>query len=340
MASVFYNIGKVYKDIQGRWAERVYIEDRRTSSIVKNPLDYEVAVIRANVPLTTIPLMRIKADTKYKITFSLLEPDDETYLTVESDPLDREYHIYNYDELAFVMQKIIDSAWVKFIAEPLVLAAAITNDMKPKLVYNALTGLYSIKMNKVYFADLTEPNIGPDQLARVKFTMNDSMFLLFSFPSIQQLSFKVGSYGRKEWDIALYLGRFNEDDDPDDPAELEQSFDTRKSIDQLDKIIIATSKLPVRAELLGTGENQKGGNTRRILAEIDAGGLTFGHFTYLNFFPEGPLNWHTLITDTSILDMDITIYWTSTIDDELNTLYAPINSSVDVKLEFKPITQF
>jgi hypothetical protein len=331
--SVYYNIGKVYNDIQTGWAERVILKDSRTSAIIKKGSDYEVACVRANIPLTTIPIMRFfeEADSKYKIAFSILDnapgpgEPNPVYTEYDDSEITDDYAIYNYKELSIVIQSIIDNAWAQFIGDPAVLALGITNDMKPKLQYNEQTGLYSIKTSEL-LADLTARTEAFDSgnASRIKFTMSDSLYLLFSF-----LSFQEDSYGAKEYD--LNMGGLAPDIDGN--VEFVQTFDTRKSIDQLDKIILSTATLPIRGELLNGGG---GSDTRQIVAEFDAGGLTIGHSTYLNFFPEGPLVWHTMITSDDVSDVDIEVFYTTTIDDDLHRLYAPINSTVDIKLEFKP----
>ena len=330
--SVYYNIGKVYNDIQSGWAEKVILRDNRTSAIVKKGSNYEVACVRANIPLTTIPIMRFfEGSTKYRIELTVLinapgpgEPNP-AYITYESDPIDQEYHIYNYDELRTVVQKLIDSVWAKFILDANVLALGITNDMKPIFEYNEANGLYNISTSEL-FADLTERTEAFDSgdAAKIQFIMNDSLYLLFSF-----LTFQESSYGAKEYE--LNMAGLDPNDDGD--VIFVQSFDTRKSIDQLDKVILSTSTLPIRGELLNGGG---GSDSRNIVAEFDAGGLTISHSTYLNFFPQGPLIWHSLITADDVSQVDIEVFYTTTIDDELHRLYAPINSTVDIKLEFKP----
>ena len=319
--SVFYNLSKVVTD-EGQSAIPIRLSDTNTEDILDKSSDYECAVVRFNIPSHTIPIMRIypEGHVNYINYLFRVTIDDIDYY---NDAWDSEVHIYNYTDLTRVINRMLynpnfgiggdnyEGLWNKLIvADPLIFNVGNA----PEMVY--AEPISSEDWFEMHFDESLDDN-------DVEIFMRDSLYLLFLYPTTIQTS-----YGKK-W-YKLTYEQFPVDPDLN-KIRLKQTFDTRKNMDQLVALKLSTSRVPVRAELI-----QLNNSSERLLTDYECGGLFLGRGNYFKFFPEGPLRWNKLETGVPLRTIDLNIYWTSIFND-LNIFYAPVNSSTTVKLEFRKV---
>jgi hypothetical protein len=309
--NVYYNIDIFNPD--GITQPAVF-DSTRTSNILDNPNEYELAIIRFSVPTKSIPIMILDPITKnYKVSVEyngFVETQDVSWIPNNNCPT-TQYWISTY-------QEFIDSI-------NLALLNCYTNIVLADPTYPSVQAPYfRLDGNLVNF--VAEQSIN-SATSGVKWFMNTELQTII--PTISYNLNCVGA-GNLSFQIVVKDNKNNKEVIDDIPVFVMVSESSPLFLwNDFQNLLFQSNTIPVVPELLGTSVQ----NTRRVLTDFNPQASFFDR-TPLQFFPQGPLRWYDLKSSQPLNQVDLIVSWA----DKAGKLY-PIEllryDTLSVKILFR-----
>jgi len=267
----------------------------RVQPIVNKCDDYEMAVVRFSLPLTSVPLI-VFEDNYFSVSLTLniggvVSEYTEFLQWVPNSNLNLENrYIYIVQDLL----DLINNAYALAFSN-LSSAHIITATKPPFMSFSSESNLITLNVPQAFLAD------GIDVYANEKLylKMNSFQDYYYEFPSEGQLNYRF---------VIQDLFDNNVNYDGVDYYTFTQQYATIGTLSDLQSIIFNTTQIPVNRELDGAQKNI----SSNFLTDFEplqsnkwyGGGL-------IQFFPQGPLRYQDLLSKGELKDIDIQIKWKS-----------------------------
>lgn len=316
----------------------------RTENILDKASDYYVSVIRFNIPSTFVPILVFVPESPnsligaYSITLSYKNDSFEESLIYSnrgngsfSNSSLGFYYVYDFQQMVDMINTALADAMAAIkinFPSPDPVQTAVT----PFMIYDPVTKLFAFYSDNEFF----NPVIGGGQT--IKMFMNDQLWTLFnSFPNQRNYFGQVLNQASGE-DIQILITNNgnNLTMDPNGDANntttyvyTSQEFTTIYNWNPFKKIVITTTSLPV----IGENVDSTGNNQRTILTDFVPSVSATEFRTVYQYFPTSQYRLIDLTNDGPLKAFDVNVWWED-INGDLNLIYLPWNSQIEVKLAF------
>lgn len=348
--NIYYNViinnpmVKNLNDISGNnTSMRAEFIENRVQSILDNPSDYFLSIIRFEIPGANIPLFVmphiINPLNPLDVNFTPLQftftynnvsftrnliyisnqpinvPISPTQFISDDNPY---YYVYTYQHMIDMMNTTLLNCFNDLkIAFPLAPPSEA-----PYFIYNAETQLISL---------ITQYNYSIPNSISIGFNQNMGRFLRgFNFILINGLPTFIientqnNAYAKPGGTIPLPSF-------PPDYLETKQEFNTLQYWNSFKNIVFITGTIPVQAEYIPQLNGQGSNNFRPILTDFEPLLSEAGDArSVIQYFPQGPYRLVNMQSCTPLNKFDVSIYW----QDQENNLY-PIFISPGQSLSIK-----
>jgi hypothetical protein len=263
----------------------------RVQPVLDKTDDYEMAVVRFSLPLTSVPLI-VFEDNYFSVSLKIGTNEYTEYLQwVSNSNVDLE------NRFIYIVQDLLDliNTAYALLFSNLSGANVITSTVPPFMSFSSETNLITLNVPQSFLVD------GIDIYANEKLYLKMNSFQDFynEFVSDGQLNYKF---------VIQDLFDNNVNYDGIDYYTSIQEFATIGTLSDLQSILFNTTQIPVNRELDGAQKNI----TSNFLTDFEptqsnkwyGGGL-------LQFFPQGPLRYIDLLSKNELKDIDIQIKWKS-----------------------------
>jgi hypothetical protein len=286
-------------------------DENRVQPILKNPSEYELAVVRFTVPVDSIPIQNWRND-KYKIGIEFngtLIEEFVPFLPYATGGIpfypNTVGQIWSYqqwiDNMNSSLKTLHDSM---LLAEPTFPATKeILWTIEPD------TGIMSLYCENGY----TDPNVK----------------VYFNWVLNTQTVFQSFQEEQDKYRIIIKNRITNQTTYGGGGVIMSQKYSTTSLISDFDKLIFETNSLPVNPELLGTSNNE----TRQVITDFDCAGFSRDR-TDIQYYPQGPIRFHQLNSQYPLHRIDLVIQWEDTAGN-LFPIYLEYNNQMTVKLHFR-----
>ena len=263
----------------------------RVQPILDKSDDYEMAVVRFSLPLTSVPLI-VFEDNYFSVSLTYGVSQYTEYLQwVPNSNLNLENrYIYIVQDLL----DLINNAYALAFSN-LSSAFPITATKPPFMSFSSESNLITLNVPQAFLVD------GIDVYANEKLylKMNTFQDYYYEFPSEGQLNYRF---------VIQDLFDNHVNYDGVDYYKSIQQFATIGTLSDLQSMIFTTTQIPVNRELDGAQRNV----SSNFLTDFEplqsnkwyGGGL-------IQFFPQGPLRFIDLLSKSELKDVDIQIKWKS-----------------------------
>tara|TARA_R110000796_G_scaffold4086_5_gene15596 strand:+ start:8006 stop:9034 length:1029 start_codon:yes stop_codon:yes gene_type:complete len=263
----------------------------RTQAIVENPNEYELAVIRFALPLTSVPLIVFQDDFfKVSLTYG-------TSIYTESVVWVSNGNVYD-DKYLYIVRDFIDlinTAYKTAFDKLKVDYPAVTSTTQPFMTFSSITNLIKLNCPESYLAD------------NIKIYANENLYIKMN--TFHDYYYELATTGPLNYQFII--------EDLFDNSVVyngitylvsSQNSATIGTMSDLKSIEFLTSSIPVNRELQGFQKNI----TSDFLTDFEPiesekwypGGV-------LSFFPQGPLRYIDLLSNDPMLRFDLVINWRS-----------------------------
>ena len=324
-------------------------DETRVTPILDNPNEYEMSIVRFAVPTNTIPILIWPGDDYFKVSLEWRGVTKSAFLTFNGQGL-KLYGkaIYHYQEICDAVNKAFVDVFNELVAEfPGPLPApdwALYAYKPPIFVYSQSlkqfqfiiqyeTPDYSTPpdaLNEVEHWSSVNPPIDPLNEIKVFFNRNfDTLITAF-----QVIGDTDDPDNIKFFKLVIQNTRNNIiQTDLTDPLTkvytMNQSFSNLAVINDFENLIFRTSLIPIVNEFLGTQTN----STRQILTDFVPTPESYDA-SKLVFYPQGPLRYYPLITNSEFRSTDLQLFWLNKAGSEF-PLYLLPNRQITVKIQFR-----
>lgn len=263
----------------------------RVQPILDKSDNYEMAVVRFSLPLTSIPLI-VFEDNYFSVSLKIGTNEyTEFLLWVPNSNINLENkYIYIVQDLLDLINNAYALAFSNLSG-----ANVITATTPPFMSFSSETHLITLNVPQAFLVD------GIDVYANEKLYLKMNTFQDFynEFPSEGQLNYKF---------VIQDLFDNNVNYDGVDYYTATQQYATIGTLSDLQSIIFTTTQIPVNRELDGAQRNI----SSNFLTDFEplqsnkwyGGGL-------IQFFPQGPLRYIDLLSKNQLNNIDIQIKWKS-----------------------------
>ena len=292
--------------------------ENRVQPIIENPEEYELAVVRFNIPGTQIPIFIWRSGFKVTISYQTFDFTTELNWTPNSPGGTYDF----YGEAVWTYQDFIDSintgllaSFNDFVAGTPAFSGKPTS--APFLGFDGKTELCSIYAPVEYDSSIADP---------IEIYFNSDLFDLF--PSFQNFQ-TADPIKAKQLLIKSNNGLTSQTINGNPYYVMEQEFVSIFLWSDLFSIIFETNSIPVSTENLASQTNK----TRRIITDFEPA-QDINNRSSIQFFPRGPLRYYDLESSTPLRRIDLNILWT-TKTGEVFPLRMNSTDELSIKLEFK-----
>lgn len=314
--NIYYNI-VVTNPVTASNSINIEYTENRVQSILDNPCEYFLSIVRFAVSGVTVPLFVCPVTppslltTPFSVTLSFSGTDFQTFLiyqprdlsSVPSSPFGEYYYIFDYQHFIDMINRALLTS---FTALKLAFPLAPPTEA-PYFVYNAETQLISLFAQQLY-AGLATISIYINIRLEKYLTAIENIFL--------------GSNTLNGKDVQ-FLVKDNKNNTPASPAayyEMKQQFNMLYLWNSFQKIVFTTGTIPVKYEYIPSqplnnpanpSSTPEGANTfRAILTDFqpsqEGAGDVRSNFIY---FPQGPYRLVDLNSKTPLNKFDIQVFW-------------------------------
>jgi len=284
---IYYNV-RINADLETR--KQAVFSVKRVQSILENPSDYEIAVVRFSLPTTSIPLI-IFEDNKYSVSLKIGTNTYTEYLTwVSNSNVSTEKYVYNIQDIIDFM----NTAWATAFSN-LNAGNVITSTVAPFMSFSSETNLLTLHVPQSYITD----GIGV--------YANEELYLKIN--TFQDFYYETPTQGQLNYEFVikdLFTNNITYNAIPYYTST--QQYATISAIQDLRQIQFITNNIPVNRELEGAQKNITT-NTLTDFEPIQEN--TFDGGGVIQFFPQGPLRYIDLLSKHALHTIDLTINWVS-----------------------------
>lgn len=294
----------------------------RTSPILQNPSEYELAVVRFYLP-SEVPIFVFDPDG--------IEPFMNVVLEYNGTQIQKQIiyapycpvcipprSVIFYQEFLDMINTALTDAYADLkVAEP-----GLPPTAPPYMIYDASTRLCSILAETAYDSNLPNP---------VKIYFNTIMYERF-FPSLllrdiqRFLGFaytQIYVHDTKDntnaFDSSIPVGYYR----------VRQEYSSLALWNDLQSVLLETDQIPTEPEFEPT-END---TTRKVLTDFEPA-VDINDRTAFQFFPQGPLRWYDLKSQYPLRSLDLRALWQSKTG-KVYPLYLLQGESATLKIRFR-----
>lgn len=338
--NVYYNIkivnrGDPTSNNKSKNSLAVYSVNR-TSAILENPSDYELAVVRFSIPSTNIPIM-VWGNSPYNRDTNPSSKVDKYIVSMEfngtiiSRPLvfipnaDDDLYgntIWNYQEFIDILNVALQECFVDLKATE----ALAPPSVAPNFTFEPKTQLCSLYAPQTY--DTGNPSITPyPPPPTIRVFFNTALFELF--PSLQ--SYGSDTFGSPlNYQILIKNNYNNQATIGGVPYYfMEQEFSTLELWSDLQKIVFETDSIPVESEYQPTQND----TTRRIITDFEPE-EGINDRQKIQYFGYGWKRYYDLKSTYPLNSIDLRAYWEDK-DGQLFPIYLGQDEALSMKLLFR-----
>lgn len=293
-------------------------EANRRDIILENPSDYVIAVDRFKIPANLIPILEFE-DNTYEVimTYDGAEVREFMVWVPTTNPQISRQWIFHYQHFLDILNATISSVHATLLA----LKPAMSNDL-PFVTYDPTSKLFDLYFDDTWLNTPDTANLG----------MNQPLWSLFEFHSESQLlsNENVDYYELKALNTFNNFVALTTPLVPysDDFYISRQPFQTLNTWSPISRIIIATNRLPVRRELIGSQQSV----SEQILTDFVVGHDNVDNLEYI--FNATRHRWHDLESNQPLKDIDIVIEWEN-YQGVRHPIFISYNREASIKLLFK-----
>ncbi len=262
----------------------------RVQPIVNKCDDYEMAVVRFSLPLTSVPLI-VFEDNYFSVSLYYDGVEYTEFLKwVPNSNLQLE------NRYIYIVQDLLDfinTAWALAFSNLKTQFPSVSSTAPPFMSFSSETNLITLNVPQTFLTD----NIDVYANEKLYLKMNSFQDFYNEYPSEGQLNYKF---------VIQDLFDNNVNYDGVDYYTSVQQYATIGTLSDLQSIIFTTTQIPVNRELDGAQRNI----SSNLLTDFEplqsnkwyGGGL-------IQFFPQGPLRYQDLLSKESLKNVDIQISW-------------------------------
>lgn len=346
----YYNI-RIYNDPNENANNSIpaKFDETRVTPILDKPNEYELSIVRFEVPTNTIPLFIWPGDEYYKVTLEWRGVRKSAFLEFAGQGFTLYGKaIYHYQEICDSMNDALNNVFNQMAAEfPGPLPApdwALYASKAPEYVYNQIikqfqflipyeTPDYSTPPDGLNEEQHWSSVITPaDPLNEIKLFFNRNVE---KFMSGFQFIGSIGDANADDFFRLVIQDTFNNVLQPDitDPLTkrytMNQTYDNSSIINSLSNIVFRTTRVPIVSEFRGTQKNE----TQQILTDFIPNPDVFDASAIV-FNPSGTLRYYPLITNQDFRGIDLQVYWEDKEGKQFPVYILP-NRSITVKIQFR-----
>lgn len=317
-------------------------DESRVSPILMNPSQYELSIVRFEVPTSTIPIMIWPGDDVYKVSISWRNQIVESFVTYagtgEIPVYGDKFAMYNYEDLCLSVNIALSDCFDQLVAlfpGPLPTPDfALYATSPPYLTFVPETNLfiftvpyqtsnYDAEVNPVDHWSIDNTNIANEIGVFFSKSMKN---ILKSFPWVTNNDPDI-FYQLVIRDTTTNI--INIPGIADLQYRIIQNYSTLPSLNTLSDLLFRTSRVPVASEMLGTQIDR----TISVLTDFKTFSDAYDS-NKVQFFASGNLRYYPLKTDSPLRGIDVQVYW---VDDELNEwpLYLAAGETMTIKIQFR-----
>lgn len=302
---VYYNFR--IQPTDGKQTLAKYSENRVTP-ILDNPSDYELAVMRFNVPTSNIPLFFWK-DNFFGITLKHNNINYFEYLQFISNT-----SLLNARKTIYTVQEVLDSMNQAF-ATAFALIPGIVSIEAPQMLYDPITDLLTLNVEQSFITDGIEifwnQELNPLMYSFQNYYYEDP-------PSQQVFRWIIKDRGNNSSTIN------------GQPSFLMlQDYPNTFAWSNLQSIRFETNSIPVKRELEGAQKNIES----LLLTDFEIIKDRYNRNS-ISFFPRGPVRFTDLQSNYPMKRIDVSVFWVDT-DNIIYPLVISGGDSLTMKLMFR-----
>ena len=308
---IYYNV-RINANEQTR--KHATFSVNRTQPLLDNPSDYEMAVIRFALPLTSVPLIVFR-DNYYKVSLTYgSSVYTETVTWVPNGNVYDDKYIYIVNDFIDLINTSLSDAFTSLKAD----YPAVTSTVAPFMSFSSISNLITLNCPESYLAD------------NIKIYANEGLYLkmntfhdyYFQLPAVSPLNYQF--VVQDLFDNKVTYNGINY-------LEATQQTATIGTMSDLKSIEFLTSSIPVNRELQGNQKNI----TSDFLTDFEPieserwypGGV-------LSFYPQGPLRYLDLLQTDPLNRFDLMINWKAK-DGTTYPYYLQGDQSLTIKILFR-----
>lgn len=288
----------------------------RVQPILDRPSDYEIAVVRYSLPITSVPLI-VFQENRWALSLKIGSSEYTEFLQwiPNTDVFDFKY-IYIVQDLLDMMNVALNTAFTNLSG-----AHTITSTKPPFFSFSSITNLITLHVPQSYLAD----GISVYSNSALYYRMNTFQDYYENYAEDSPLNYKFVIQD-------LFDNNVTYDGVPYYTST--QQYATIGSMSDLKGILFETTSIPVSRQLDGAQKNI----TQNLLTDFEpqqsnkwyGGGL-------LQYFPQGPIRFIDLLSTHPLNRIDLVIKWTSK-SGETYPFYLQGEQSATIKIMFRKKT--
>jgi uncharacterized protein YrzB (UPF0473 family) len=327
--NVYYDINLFNPYQATQEIDAIYSETRNKAIVTGRGDDYYLTVTKFEIPSTTIPIFYFQLsgvdDTEgiYSVTLEyngtfIQQP--LIFVPQGGEPLS----INSYSQFIDIINTALETAFTDLqTAEP---GIPVTDP--PFLIYDSVTNLISIKVDKDY-AD-------PGNETSLFFNWE-----LYSFFQTWEIILNSQGSSPNGTDVQILIKDNNNNTDPSDPAFflIPQELSSLQLWYDIRKIVITTNSIPIQKEYISSIDENGNQVFLPILTDFTPGLNNIDEsLTNYIYFPSGPYRLIDINSDQDIRKIDIQVYWEDKYRN-LRLLRIPPGQGLSIQLLFLRKTQ-
>lgn len=346
----YYNI-RIYNDpdISGNKPIIAKFSETRVTPILDKPNEYELSIVRFEVPTNTIPILIWPGDDYFRITLEWRGVQKSKFLEFSGQGLKLYGRaIYHYQEVCDIVNKAFSELFNELAVEfpgPLPAPDWALYAYKPPIF------VYSQAFKQFQFIipfttpDYSTPPDGQDEhehwssvippvdpLNEIKIYFNrnfDTIITAFQVIGNTDNPNNIDFFRLVVQDTRNNIIQTDITDPLTKVYTMNQSYSNLAVINDFENLIFRSSQIPIVNEFLGTQKNV----TRQILTDFIPTPDSYDA-SKLVFYPQGPLRYYPLITNAEFRNTDLQLFWTNKAGLEF-PLYLLPNRQITVKIQFR-----
>tara|TARA_R110000772_G_scaffold197311_2_gene308078 strand:+ start:3506 stop:4519 length:1014 start_codon:yes stop_codon:yes gene_type:complete len=307
---IYYNI-----DVKNETQERIIpsFNINRVQAVLDDPSEYEMAIVRFSLPLTSIPLFLFKNDI-FKVSLKIGASEyTESIVWIPNNNVYDDKNVYEIQHLL----NMINTAWALAFTT-LKSANTVASTTPPFMTHSSLTNLITLFVPQTYLTD----NIDVYTNSNMHRRLHSFYDFYNEFVSVGELNYRF---------IVQDLFDNNTVFNGVNYYYFTQLFSSIGSLTDLKSIQVFTNSVPVNRELIA-GQKNVIDNFLTDFEPIESN--TFNSNGFFQFFPEGPLRYIDLLSTEPMKRIDLEIKWT-TKDRQTETYYLQPNEQLSMKILFR-----
>ena len=311
---IYYNI--IIRNERDPSGKRLVFSENRTVPIVNNPSDYDLACVRLLVPSFNIPLLFFPDNNFYvKLKYGAVEVQtDLVWIPNSSDnPFANvgKLPVYDFSEITQSLNTALETC--KTSLDGVAPTGAFD---APFVTYDAPSELFSLNAEQAGY----DQDLGAGSYIEIIFSAK-----LFEYYTNLQDFF----LNQDETRLAVYDTFNNTTTFNAKPYfSMQQSQPSLELFADIQKIVVFSNSIPIVQELQPSQDDV----TRRVLFDFNVTGIP--DKGVINFFPQGPLRYYSLVSNYPLKQIDAEIRWEAK-DGQTYPITINLDTTASIKILFQ-----